>query len=328
MTTLVTVPLPSRSRHFSSATRIGRYRGDDQGASVSTLHMTTQLDTRDAAVAAVLGRLSHLAMLPDVAVRVLALAGDPNVTMARMAEVISLSPELTARILRIVNSAFYGFPGQIRSIERATVLMGLQSVKNVTIAASLTRAFLGRPVSTTFSPRDLWTHSLAVAAASRLVALDMNRGLAEEAFLAGLMHDIGLTAALQVDRQKIAAVLAQLEADPTADILQVEERVLGATHQDLGAALLRGWNLPAVFSQVAASHHAPFGLPDARRTLPMIVYVGDRIAAALEPPFVLDDRASGIPDEALDDLRLTRAQVEAILPALPSAVSELHAALS
>ncbi len=290
--------------------------------------MTTQLDTRDAAVAAVLGRLSHLAMLPDVAVRVLALAGDPNVTMARMAEVISLAPELTGRILRIVNSAFYGFPGQIRSIERATILMGLESVKNVTIAASLTRAFLGRPVSATFSPRDLWTHSLAVAAASRFVALEMNRGLAEEAFLAGLMHDIGLTAALQFDRQKVAAVLAQMEADPAADILRVEEQVFGATHQDFGAALLQGWKLPAVFSQVTASHHCPFDLPVARRTLPMIVYVADRLAAALEPPFVLDDRATEIPDEALDHLRLTHAQVEAILPALPAAISELQAALS
>lgn len=290
--------------------------------------MTTQLDTRDAAVAAVLGRLSHLAMLPDVAVRVLALAGDPNVTMARMAEVISVSPELSSRILRVVNSAFYGFPGHIRSIERATILMGLESVKNVTIAASLTRAFLGRPVSATFSPRDLWTHSLAVAAASRLVALDMHRGLAEEAFLAGLMHDIGLTAALQFDRQRVAAVLAQMEADPSADILRVEEQIFGATHQDFGAALLRNWNLPAVFSLVTASHHGPFDLPAAQRTLPMIVYIGDRLAAALEPPFVLDDRSTAIPDEALAHLRLTRAQVEAILPQLPGAVSELHAALS
>ncbi len=289
--------------------------------------MTTQLDTRDGVVAAVLGRLSHLAMLPDVAVRVLALAGDPNVTMARMAEVISVAPELTGRILRIVNSAFYGFPGQVRSIERATILMGLESVKNVTIAASLTRAFHGRPVSPSFSPRDLWTHSLAVAAASRLVAVGMNRGLAEEAFLAGLMHDIGLTAALQFDRQKVAAVLAQMDADPSADILRVEEQIFGATHQDFGAALLQGWKLPAMFSEVAASHHCPFDLPVARRTLPMIVFVGDRLAAALEPPFVLDDRSTAIPDEALNHLRLTRAQVEAILPALPGAVSELEAAL-
>ena len=79
--------------------------------------MTPDLDTRDAAVAAILGRLSPLAMLPDVAVRILTLAGDPNVTMARMAEVISLAPELAGRILRIVNSAFYRFPGEIRSIE-------------------------------------------------------------------------------------------------------------------------------------------------------------------------------------------------------------------
>ena len=290
--------------------------------------MTPELDTRDAAVAAILGRLSPLAMLPDVAVRVLALAGDPNVTMARMAEVISLAPELAGRILRIVNSAFYGFPGEIRSMERATLLMGLESVKNVTIAASLTRAFQGRPLSASFTPRDLWTHSLAVAAASRLVALEVNRGLAEEAFLAGLMHDIGVTAALQSDRQKMAAVVARMDAFPTADILRVEEQIFGATHQDLGAALLHGWTLPATFCLAAASHHSPFALPLESRTLPMIVYVGDRLAAALEPPYVLDDASTEIRDEALEHLRLTRVQVEAILPVLPGAVSELSALLT
>lgn len=290
--------------------------------------MTTDLDRRDAAVAAILGRLSPLALLPDVAVRILALASDPNVTMARMAEVIALAPELAGRILRIVNSAFYGFPGEIRSIERATILMGLDSVKNVTIAASLTRAFQGRPLSASFAPRDLWMHSLAVAAAARLVALEVDRGLAEEAFLAGLMHDIGVTAALQSDRQKMAAVVARMEAFPTADILRVETEIFGATHQDLGAALLRGWKLPDTFCLTAASHHSPFDLPAESRTLPMIVHVGDRLAAALDPPYVLDEASTEIRDDAFAHLRLTRAQVEAILPVLPGAVSELSALLT
>ena len=87
--------------------------------------MTFDTSSRDAVVTAALRRASSLAMLPETATRVIQLASDPNVTMGRLAEVIETSPELCARILRIVNSAFYGFPGEVRSIQRATTLMGL-----------------------------------------------------------------------------------------------------------------------------------------------------------------------------------------------------------
>lgn len=291
------------------------------------LRMTTHRHTRDAAVAAVLSKLSNLAMLPEIAARVLRLAEDPDVTMGRMAEVISTAPELSARILRIVNSAFYGFPGEVRSIERAAVLMGLESIKNVTIAASLTRAFQGRPLSRSFSPRDLWTHSLAVAAATRLVALEIDRRLAEEAFLAGLLHDIGLMAELQYDRQKVGVVLARMEADPAADLLRLEEQTFGATHQDFGAALLRGWNLPSSFCQVAEGHHRPLTLPAEHQTLPLMVHVADRLVAGCQPPFMLDEHSTQIADTILDQLRLTREQLAAIAEAIPAAVQELTAAL-
>ena len=187
--------------------------------------------TRETAVAAALSKLSNLAMLPEIAVRVIRLAEDPNVTMSQMADVISTSPELCVRILRVVNSAFYGIAGEVRTIQRATTLMGLESVKNVTIAASLTRLFHGRQLSPKFSPRDLWTHSLAVAAATRLIAVRSKSGVAEEAFLAGMVHDVGLIAELQLDRQKLATVLARMEDDEAADLLAVEEAAFGANHQ-------------------------------------------------------------------------------------------------
>ncbi len=283
--------------------------------------------TRETAVAAALGKLSNLAMLPEIAVRVIRLAEDPNVTMTQMADVISTSPELCVRILRVVNSAFYGIPGEVRTIQLATTLMGLESVKNVTIAASLTRLFHGRPLSPTFSPRDLWTHSLAVAAATRLIAVRSKSAIVEEAFLAGMVHDVGLIAELQLDRQKLATVLARMDDDETADVLAVEDAAFGANHQDFGAGLLRAWKLPRMFSLASGWHHRPFELPVSDRTLPLMVHVGDRLVAACTPGFQLDDPSTEISEASLDAVRLTRAQMDDIQGCLPHALDEIKSAL-
>lgn len=283
--------------------------------------------TREQAVATALGKVSNLAMLPEIAVRVVRLASDPNVTMSKMADVISTSPELCIRILRVVNSAFYCFPVEIRTIEHALTLMGLESVKNVTIAASLSRLFQGRPLSPTFSPKDLWTHSLSVAAAARALARQARLRVVEEAFLAGMIHDIGWMAELQIDRQKLAAVLARMEADDTADLLAVEEEHFGATHQDIGAALLQRWKLPPALSLVAGWHHHPFELDFNQRTLPVLVHGADRLVASCAPGFRLDDSRTDVSADVLEFLHLTRDDLDEVLAALPEAIGEIHSAL-
>jgi HD-like signal output (HDOD) protein len=284
--------------------------------------MLTEVRSKESAVAAALSRLSQLAMLPEVAARVLKLADDPNVTMTKLADVISTSPELSARILRIVNSAFYGLPGEVRSIERATTLMGLNSVRNVTIAASLTRVFQGRPLSPNFAPKDLWVHSLSVATATRLAAGIVAPAVADEAFLAGLLHDIGLMVELQVNRVKLAAVLSIVEAEGSQTILEAEDATFGATHQDFGEGLLHAWKLPDVFPLVAGSHHTPMDVPGGQRMLPALVHVADRLVAASAGPFLLDDASTEIADDVLDVVKLTREQLEDVLTVLPLAIAD------
>lgn len=284
--------------------------------------MLTEVRSKESAVAAALSRLSQLAMLPEVAARVLKLADDPNVTMGKLADVISTSPELSARILRIVNSAFYGLPGEVRSIERATTLMGLNSVRNVTIAASLTRVFQGRPLSPNFAPRDLWIHSLSVATATRLVAGIVSPAVADEAFLAGLLHDIGLMVELQVNRVKLAAVLSIVEAEGGQSVLEAEDASFGATHQDFGEGLLRSWKLPDIFPLVAGSHHAPMAVAGGQRTLPAMVHVADRLVAASGGAFLLDDPTPDVSDDVLDIVRLTREQLADIVTVMPLAIAD------
>src|SRR5690606_32325129 len=121
--------------------------------------MPVDAQTRDQAIANAIREISHIATLPEITLKIVSLVEDPKSTAQDLHKVISNDPALCARILKVVNSAFYGLPGQIGSINRAIVLLGLNAVKNIAIAASLAKLFRGGALTPTFAARDLWAHS-------------------------------------------------------------------------------------------------------------------------------------------------------------------------
>ena len=114
--------------------------------------------------------------------KIIGLVEDPDSTAQDLNKVISNDPALGTRILKVVNSVFYGLPRQIGSINRAIVLLGLNAVKNIAIAASLAKLFRGGQISDQFNARDLWIHSIGVATTTRLLADKVGLGLPDEAF--------------------------------------------------------------------------------------------------------------------------------------------------
>jgi putative nucleotidyltransferase with HDIG domain len=187
------------------------------------------------------------------------------------------------------------------------------------------RLFQGRPLSPTFAPADIWTHSLSVAAATRQVAIAVGGTVADEAFLAGLLHDIGLMVELQVHRLKLGAVLTAVESGDTRNILDIEEATFGATHQDFGAGLLRAWDLPDSYGVVAGCHHGPQAAPAASRKMTLMVHLADRLVVAHAGRFLLDESSSDVGDDVLDGLRLTRQRLNQVVEAVPGAVHEAAA---
>src|SRR5476651_627360 len=129
--------------------------------------------------------ISHISTLPEITLKIIELVENPRSTAQDLHKVISNDPALVARILKVVNSAFYGLPGQIGSINRAIVLLGLNAVKNIVIAASLAKLFRGGKVSANFEAKELWTHSISVGVMSKLIVGRLNSALPDEAFLAG-----------------------------------------------------------------------------------------------------------------------------------------------
>src|SRR6187397_2189159 len=137
-------------------------------------------------------KVSSIATLPEVTAKIISTVEDPKSTASQLHKIVSHDPALVTRIMKVVNSAFYGLPGQIGSIERAIVLLGLNAVKNIAVAASLGELFRGTKLCEGFTAKDLWTHCISVAATSRHLAREMKLPFADEAFLAGMIHDVGI----------------------------------------------------------------------------------------------------------------------------------------
>lgn len=247
---------------------------------------------------------------------------DEDLDAAHLAKKIGRDPVLSARVLKIVNSPFYGVAGKVASLQEAVMVLGFSSVRRLALAVSLNGSFPARGEGEA-DPRRLWRHSFCVAlcaqALARLVRVD-----AESAFTAGLLHDIGRIALLSVEPARFAAVL---EARPRhADFEAAETAVLGFTHAEFGARLLERWHLPGVLVRAVEFHH----LPDTAPTGPLtdLTNLADNLAHAIADNALETLVTSSAPNNAVIRLGLTRVQCIEALVAVPDQVEALTAALN
>ncbi len=284
---------------------------------------------QETVVVTAIAEISHIATLPEITLKIIELVEDPNSTARDLHKIIANDPALCSRILKVVNSAFYGLPRQIGSINRAIVLLGLNAVKNIAIAASLTKLFRGGELCARFSAKELWIHSIATAAAAKLVCDELKLNLSDEAFLAGLIHDIGIMVEVQSMRHELLQVFEEMTFDdngaPTSDMREIEERVLGASHEAFGAGLCDAWKFPKSFTYVTRHHHAPLELPADSRTLTTIVYIADRIAALCGYGFRTDLISLDFDPDVIAVLNLTTEQIGSIKERLPQSFDEIEA---
>ncbi|MEX2216586.1 MAG: HDOD domain-containing protein [Phycisphaeraceae bacterium] len=280
---------------------------------------------QDAMVLATIQEISHIATLPEITLRIIRIVEDPDSSAQDLNKIITNDPALGARILKVVNSAFYGLPGQIGSINRAIVLLGLNAVKNIAIAASLAKLFRGGQVCPQFNAKDIWQHSIAVATGTQLLAKEVGLGLPDEAFLAGLIHDIGIMVEMQARRAKLVEAMDRLEKEPNLTFRGVESLVVGATHEQFGAALCKFWKFPASFGYVTGFHHRPLELASQNRTLTALVHVADVLSKQLNLGYSGDVEHEQPEPRILDEMKLTPERLAIVIQALPKATEEAAA---
>ena len=282
--------------------------------------MTTAVADPRTRVQELLKKVTTIATLPEVTAKIIATVEDPRSTAAQLHQIVSHDPALVTRILKVVNSAFYGLPGQIGSVERAIVLLGLNAVKNIAVAASIGQLFKGGKLCEGFVVRDLWTHCIAVGVAARDIAKQMALPIADEAFLAGMIHDIGLLISLQTAPEKLREVCNA--AKKGGDFCETERRIIGLDHQQLGMGLAEHWKFPRSCQLVAGYHHQPQSLADQSRHLVMLVHVADTLCCQSKHGFNLTALHQTFSDDRLAEMRLDPMVVNYTKGRLDELVSE------
>ena len=188
--------------------------------------------------------------------QVLKLASDINCSQKELVEVIKKDPVFTLKILRLVNSAYFGLAREITSINHASVYLGLNTLKNVALGL----AAVGAIPKSNVAGLDMgafWLHSLAVATSTRMLGsmLGVSRDEAADYFAAGLLHDIGkVVFALYMPEEFQKAM--NLAAEKSVPLFEAEAEVMDATHADIGALLAERWNLPSELHGAIFGHHA------------------------------------------------------------------------
>jgi len=193
----------------------------------------------------------ELSSLPQVIVEVINIANNPDASIAELAGVVKRDPALTAKLLRIVNSPYYGPAKEITTIHQAIVTVGLRTVTAVALAASIYDKF--KTMGQSLDRVKFWRHSLEVALTSRLIAREVGYEPAEEAFAAGLLHDVG-SLVLEASFPEEFARNCRL-AESGVRLTSVEQRTWGTNHARVGQFLLTQWGLPERICMAVGNHH-------------------------------------------------------------------------
>lgn len=221
--------------------------------------------------------LDRLPPLPAVVSRVMELTNDPNCTAQDLQKVIGMDEVLSSKVLRLVNSARYGFPKRISTLSHAVILLGFETIRNLAIGAATVRLFLREGAASPVNRQQFWEHSLETGLAASALAKHLRKDLIlrEEMFLAGLLHDLGILFLSQTFPETYREVIQQSRSLEETE--EAERQFFGMTHGEIGAKMAERWNLPPVFAEVMEHHHTP--VPESPFFIQTAaVHLGDRIS--------------------------------------------------
>lgn len=200
--------------------------------------------------------IKNIPSLPEIITKSIELMQDKNTSAVTLSKIISNDVGLTARVLKLVNSAYYGFPKQISTIQQAITILGFTTIKGIILSASIYKMFSSEGAGSEFNYKQFWKHSLLVAFASKLIGKYSKDLVSSDIFSAAFLHDIGKIILAQYDRDNYTNVCMQNELSEF-DYLKEEEKYCGINHCELGNIVAYSWNLPEVFCDVITYHHNP-----------------------------------------------------------------------
>lgn len=280
-----------------------------------------------AVVAKAIESLGEIGSLPETTTRIIEVVEDSRGKADQLNEIVSRDPALAARVLKLVNSAFYGLPGRVSDLRRAIILLGQAAVRDVAISTSVAHMFSVQPAPDLFDARDLWRHCIAVALVAKKIARSVGTPARENAlFLAGLIHDLGLIVERQTLPKELAEVCRRADAGQ-GDFLELERDIIGATHQDIGHALTLKWRFPQNLRDGVSCHHNPETLASESRLLASILRCADTFCCRHGYGFDLVARGQDLSPPLLDPVGTTIDHLAEIQDGLDRDIEEAEAVL-
>jgi putative nucleotidyltransferase with HDIG domain len=223
------------------------------------------------------GKAGNLASLPSVYTRLEKTINNPSSSAADITRILCHDQGLTARLLRIANSAFYGFPRKVEGLEEAVRIIGTRQLQDLVLATVVLTQFKGIDARHV-GMRSFWRHSLACGIAARSLATLRHEGNTERFFVAGLLHDIGSLVLYQQVAERSQLALER-HRNSAVSLEEAERATVGCDHGAVGAAIMSLWKLPETFKDAAASHHGSAHRPHTPGTA--VVHLADLLVLAL-----------------------------------------------
>ncbi len=209
----------------------------------------------DPAVKKKLESLTRLPAIPYVMSQVMQALDNPDISAPALAAVIEKDQALTGRVLTVANSPFYGFARRISTIDLAIVVLGTNAIREIVISLLVSKFFIKRVNN--FDVKGFWHYSVFCGACARVLARKLGYRLAGEAFVAGLMHDIGIVILTQYFSREYAKIVS-IQSKYNLPMVEAEKKVLRGTHGDLGVWIAERWNLPGQLCDAILYHHASY----------------------------------------------------------------------
>ena len=259
----------------------------------------------------IIARVEDLPTLPRTVLKITELVNDPKSSARDLARIITDDQVLAARLLRLVNSSFYGFPQPISTLTGAIVLLGFDAIRNLLLTTSVFELFANRRNTSLIRQEQFWDHSLGCAVSAKILGNHLRYDKVEELFVAGLLHDIGKIVEM-IFLPKAFKQIVHLVKDENVLMIVAEERILGYSHPEVGKLLAEKWNLPPKLTSVILHHHQPseagrFALESA------IVHLADILCRSLNIGYGGDNKIPALDKTAWNSLRIRSQAIEPIM---------------
>jgi HD-like signal output (HDOD) protein len=200
-----------------------------------------------------ISKFSDIQTLPHVVTQLSKLMADSGTTMKQFEDVIKMDPILVVRLLKLVNSPFYGLIQKVDSISRAVAYLGMKNLHNMAVTEALKTIFNEQEDSDVFSRRQLWLHCAAVSICSKMVAERIFGINGDDAYLTGILHDFGLIVEEQVRSTEFMEVCRNSKS--TSSLLAHERSLLGTDHCEIGHLMTLEWSMPETIQEAIRDHH-------------------------------------------------------------------------